>query len=137
MKRKWSFLLLTIVSLLFSVGWGKVNVQLLNNKKLIDLDAAIARCIPGAESSKREPDSEKSGEEKERNITIRIRNRTVMYDGLEYINMAELEKQIQKDCGEHVTFCLQDDFAEAHVYRQLLSMLSKLESEIGLRYTKE
>ncbi len=37
------------VSLLVLAGWGKKNVELLNDKKLIDLSAALGNCILGAE----------------------------------------------------------------------------------------
>lgn len=54
MKRKYKWLLLVFLSLLVLVGWGKKNVELLSSKKLIDLDAAIQICMPGADSSEQE-----------------------------------------------------------------------------------
>lgn len=49
MKRKQKWLLLMIFSLLILAGWGKKQVELLNDKKLIDLNAALGNCLLGAE----------------------------------------------------------------------------------------
>ena len=50
MKKKYT-ILFVIFSLMLLAGWGKKNVELLNDKKLIDLDAAIGICIPGADAA--------------------------------------------------------------------------------------
>lgn len=49
MKRKYKLVLLMIFSLLLLAGWGKKSVELLNDKKLIDLNVALGNCILGAE----------------------------------------------------------------------------------------
>ena len=49
MKRKGKLLLLLAVSLLVLAGWGQKKVELLSDKKLIDLSAAIGNCTLGAE----------------------------------------------------------------------------------------
>ena len=49
MKRKGKLLLLLTVSLLVLAGWGQKKVELLNDKKLIDLNAALEKCILGAD----------------------------------------------------------------------------------------
>ena len=159
MKRKYTILLLMIFSFMFLVGWGKKSVELLNDKKLIDLNLAIERCIPGADapdnndtsdSNEEEnnennndvtitvtPDDKEDMEEEDRTLVISVRNRKVTYETVEYTNMDKLKERIKQDNGERVTFKLVDDFAEAHVYKEVMSILSELESELGLKYSKD
>lgn len=155
MKKKYRLLSLMFLSLLFLVvGWGKKSVELLNDKKLIDLDAAIVMCLPGADVSDNETNFEKeekteaaspevvtddkiSIEDQDKTIIIRVRERMVIYDGVEWFDMDKLEDRIRQDNGEHVLFHLIDDYAESHVYKSVVSMLSDLELEIELNYTKE
>ena len=49
MKKRETFFLLLMVSLLVLAGWGQKKVELLSDKKLIDLSAAIGNCTLGAE----------------------------------------------------------------------------------------
>lgn len=49
MKRKGKLLLLLALVLLVLAGWGQKKVELLSDKKLIDLSAAIGNCMLGAE----------------------------------------------------------------------------------------
>ncbi len=156
MKKKYWAALMLLCSLVFLVGWGKKKVELLNDKKLIDLNAAIERCIPGANAPER-PENEASAsddsleetlaqavpaeahsvEETERIVIIKVRDQTVTYDAETYTDLSKLEARIRQDNGEHVSFRLVDDFAEAHVYKEVLSILGDLEAEIGLNCTKE
>ena len=147
MKRKNAIRIVALFSLLLFIGWGKKNVELLNDKKLIDLSKAIENCMPGAElptkpeGTERVPDS---GEEvstgsltEERDIIISVRAKKVTYDLSEWKNLQTLKEQIRQDYRETVTFILVDDFAEAHVYKVILKILSELETEIGLTYTRK
>lgn len=155
MKRKYKLLVLTVFSLLFFVGWGKKSVELLNNKKLIDLNLAIEKCLPGAEIQNKEPISDNDEkveelvpkvtvipedkvtiEEKEKTIVISIRGRKITYNFVE-CEVDKLKDTIRKDNGKLVSFQLVDDFAESHVYKRVMAILSELELEIGLKYTKE
>lgn len=155
MKRKYKLLLFTVFSLLFFVGWGKKNVELLNNKKLIDLNLAIEKCLLGTEVDNKEtnsdndekveeivpkvtviPEDKVTIEEKEKTIVISVRDRKITYNFVE-CDVDKLKDNIRKDNGERVSFQLVDDFAESHVYKHVMAILSELELEIGLKYTKE
>ena len=155
MKRKYKLLLFTVFSLLFFVGWGKKNVELLNNKKLIDLNLAIEKCLLGTEVDNKETNSDNDEkveeivpkvtvipedkitiEEKEKTIVISVRGRKITYHFVE-CDVDKLKDKIRQDKGEHVSFQLVDDFAESHVYKRVMAILSELELEIGLKYTKE
>lgn len=160
MKKKYT-VLFVIFSLMLLAGWGKKNVELLNDKKLIDLDAAIGICIPGADAAQASDnvvnqsdaeneehneenmtaeialdDKERIDEEKQVRV-IKIRARKIVYETVEYTDIDELKNKIKQDNGKNVTFKLVDDFAEAHVYKEVKSMLSELEQEIGLKYSND
>ena len=49
MKKRGKLFLLLAVSLLVLAGWGQKKVELLSDKKLIDLSAAIGMCTLGAD----------------------------------------------------------------------------------------
>ena len=160
MKKKYT-VLFVIFSLMLLAGWGKKNVELLNDKKLIDLDAAIGICIPGSDAAQasdnavNQSDAENE-EHNEENMTaeialddkeriaeenqvrvINIRNRKIVYETVEYTDIDKLKNKLKQDNGKNVTFKLVDDFAEAHVYKEVKSMLSELEQEIGLKYSND
>lgn len=162
MMKKYTILLFVIFSAMFLTGLGftKKRVELLNDKKLIDLDAAIGICIPGADAAQASDnvvnqsdaeneehneenmtaeialdDKERIDEEKQVRV-IKIRAREIVYETVE-TDIDELKNKIKQDNGKNVTFKLVDDFAEAHVYKEVKSMLSELEQEIGLKYSND
>ena len=152
MKKKYLLTIIIICSAVFLASWGKKDVKLLNDTKLIDLDAAIEKCISGANSAKepetsdsasdyssveKEPNDETLSEDIEKVIVITVRNQTITYNKEKYTDLNKLKAKIVQDNGEYVSFRLVDDFAEAHVYKEVLSILSDLEEEIGLNYTRE
>ena len=154
MKRKYKLLLFMVVSLLCLVGWGKKQVELLNDKKLIDLNLALQNCSLGADSKENTSDNDEKVdeivpeitptptdkiviEEKEKTIVISIRGRNITYDFAKWNDIEKLKDKMKQDHGEFVSFQLIDDFAEAHIYKRVMAILSELELEIGLKYTKE
>ena len=149
MKKKVRLVAILVFALLFLVGWGKQSVKLLDDKKLIDLDAAIQACLHGASMSEGEenvdnpnapentqaPTDPKEEIDQERTIVISVRDQGITYDE-EEIELSKLEYQIRQEYHDKVTVRLVEDFAEAHVYRKIRAILSKLEEEIGLEYTE-
>lgn len=171
MKRKGKLLLLLAVSLLVLAGWGQKKVELLSDKKLIDLSAAIGNCMLGAEELV-PPDKGKETPNlsatpipmtsvtpkptvtprptaqptrspqpiivpNAKTIIISIRNEAISYDLRVVNDMETLEKRITIENADHISFKLVDNYAEAHVFRRVLTLLEELEAEIGLRYTIE
>ena len=154
MKRKYKLLLFIVISLLCLVGWGKKQVELLNDKKLIDLNLALQNCSLGADSKENTSDNDEKVEEivpeitptpidkivieeKEKIIVISVRGRNITYNFVKWNDIDKLKDKIKQDNGELVSFQLVDDFAESHIYKQVMAILSELELEIGLKYTKE
>ena len=154
MKRKYKLLLFMVVSLLCLVGWGKKQVELLNDKKLIDLNLALQNCSLGADSKENTSDNDEKVdeivpeitptptdkiviEEKEKTIVISIRGRNITYNFAKWNDIEKLKDKMKQDNGKLVSFRLVDDFAEAHIYKRVMAILSELELEIGLKYTRE
>lgn len=150
-KKKFWLPMIMIFFLMFLVGWGKKKIELLNDKKLIDLNAAIGICMPGADAPDHNPnpnDKEQEGKvsqelqtdsagNEQRTIVIRIRGQKVIYDSAQLTSLDSLKDRIRQDYHDKVLFRVKEDFAEAHVYKDILKILSELESETGLTYTIE
>ena len=172
MKKRGKLVLFLVICLLVLAGWNQKKVELLNDKKLIDLNAAIGKCTLGAEdlipdvcdntqnvnNPATTPEPKLSAAPKPtggitpthqptihakptlppllkpRTLDISIRDQEVTYNKAMWKDLEILKAQLQKDHDERTTFRLVDDFAEAHVYRQMLEILNELEAEIGLRY---
>lgn len=160
MKRKLKLLAVLLFSLLFLVGFGKKSVELLSDKKLIDLNAAIQICLPGADSSEKEngentrnpalptvtpepdvkptatprPTPKPTSKPKPRAVVISIRDCTVTCGSVEWDDFEALKERIAREANSNVTFHLVDDYAEAHVYRKVLSILEELDAELGISY---
>ncbi|MBQ8632157.1 MAG: hypothetical protein IJ420_00960 [Lachnospiraceae bacterium] len=160
MKRKGKLFLLLAVSLLVLAGWGQKKVELLSDKKLIDLSAAIGNCTLGADDMT--PDDGTSTPKPNgqagvtptaaptptrspqpiivpnaKTIIISIRDEAISYD-LRIVNdMESLEKRITIENADHISFKLVDNYAEAHVFRRVRALLEELEAEIGIRYIIE
>ena len=156
MKRKNRLLFLMAVSLLVLAGFGKKSVELLSDKKLIDLNAAIALCLPGADSAKPEdtgspevtktpakpsatprPPATPTTKPKPSTVIISVRDQKITYNSGGKIELSKLETRIRQDARVVAGFKLVDDFAEAHVYRDVIEILEKLEEELGISYTRD
>jgi hypothetical protein len=167
MKKRRKLFLLLAVSLLVLAGWGQKKVELLSDKKLIDLSVAIGNCTLGAEDlipdegdNTQDPNSPTATPGPAPTVTpkvsptpwptdapkptlpakprvqdISVRDQVVTYNYVPWPKLDILAEQLRRDHNEWTTFRLIDDFAEAHVYRQMLEILNELEAEIGLSYT--
>lgn len=131
---------------------GKKSVELLNNTLLIDLDKAIKDApignqgntlmsgeLPSEEtsdhSSENHPFQESEALQEEKKITITIRDTKITYNDRVYSSVEEcdLENKIKaenKNGIYHVQ--LVDDYAEAHVYREVLAILRELNKTAGI-----
>lgn len=144
MKSKFRWVVLFALLLVFLGGWGKKSVELLNDKKLIDLNEALQICMPGADAkddnihtdNPNEPEDTQMPDNK-KVIVIRVRDRAITYDSGERLELENLEARLRKDYKKGMSVRLVDDFAEAHVYKKILAVLEQLETETGLAYTKE
>ncbi len=150
--KKIILILLVILSVLVLSGWGEKSVELLNNTLLIDLDKAIKDAPIGnqgntlmsgelpseetsAHSSESHPLQESEALQEEKKITITIRDTKITYNDRVYSSVEEcdLENKIKaenKNGIYHVQ--LVDDYAEAHVYREVLAILRELNKTAGI-----
>lgn len=156
-KKPIIILLLTLCVFILS-GWGKKAADLLNDTSLIDLNKAIKEVPIGkqdntlaSEENELEdddaimvsqmetiPDKEPaiSQEKKKELYIITIRDKTIKYNNSEYNDANALMNKIRIDYinGEGSVFYLEDDYAEAHVYNEVLAGLKNLNETIGLKY---
>lgn len=164
MKKRISVLLLIMTAMFVLVGWGKKEVRLLDSSKLIDLNKAIELAKPGGMSGDSEEDTDRlpeideaeednAGSENDNdsvhdslnaaasNIVISIRDKQISYTNSaihnDNITVAQLRSRIQKDYTSKAQITLMDDFAESHVYNDVLKVLNELKSDIGLTYKEE
>lgn len=178
MKRKNILLLLLLLSLLLLAGWGKKQVELLNDEKLIDLDAAIQICLQGSDSATAPENPEVTAAAKvsatpkptrmpilpsvtpsptiapsvipqpttrptpsltpaPRTVVISVRGREITYDSVVLGEVDQVKVHIGQDHAGHISFRLVDNFAEAHVYRQLMAILEEMKTKIGIRYSRD
>ena len=158
MEKRKAILFFIIIASFALAGFGRKEVRLLDGGKLIDLSRAIGLARPGGRAGDTEgktgvsPDSIKSDDEgasgkgaaddstnpMARNIVIRIRGEEIYYSYgssiQDKISETQLENRIRTDFSSGGRVILMDDFAEAHAYRNVCSVLDKLKSETGLTY---
>ena len=167
MKKKGKLFLLLAVSLLVLAGWGQKKVELLSDKKLIDLSVAIGNCTLGAEDlipdegdNTRDPNGPTATPGPAPSVTprptpqpggssqpiivpnakiiiISIQDEEILYDLRRVEDMDALRTRITVENADHISFHLVDNYAEAHVFRRVMKLLEELESEIGIRYIRE
>lgn len=142
-----------LLSMLLLCAFGK-QIELLDDRKLIDLEKAIELAKPGADSAddtegeNSEDSSSENGsqiqdhtENEDIIIEIRIRDGAIAYNGTAYMgdvleNPYEFENMLKCDNKVNVKFKLIDNYAEAHTYKCVLNILKKLHSDIGLEFSE-
>ena len=167
MKKRGKLFLLLAVSLLVLAGWGQKKVELLSDKKLIDLSVAIGNCTLGAEdlipdegnntqapngptatpgpapSVTPRPTPQPTGSSQPiivptaKTIIISLRDEEILYDLRRVEDMETLKTRITVENADHISFQLVDNYAEAHVFRRVMKLLEELEAELGIRYIRE
>lgn len=143
--------------ILLLVGWGEKKIELLDNNKLIDMDKAIEYAKPGGAWKKNEnsSDSNKASDIEDQKTTldkndnqedvevgdsntkyINVSGETISYCGSP-ISKDKLLDLLKSDNGESIRFVLVDDWAEAHVYREVKAILLEAKDSIGINFSEE
>ena len=140
MKRRgkiFLFLLIFLCLTLFT-GWAAKTVELLNeNPPLIDLNAAIQEAKFGKNGNETQQEGEEPGKEPEKEqkeIEVKVQGEGVWMDDHRYFSLESLNTRLISNYKFGDTILLKDDYAEAHFYKEILSMLEKLNSERGFIY---
>ncbi len=145
-----------ILSYIIIAGFSlRRDVDLLNDHKLIDLDLAIKDAKVGTEGSKNAPDEKDEAQEKKeadeeevsvnkastvpvrraaKTYTIEIRNKTIKCNNEIQKDAEVLKKLLISEYKEGCAVNLVDDYAEAHVYKEVRAMLDSLKDTCGLEY---
>ena len=127
------------------VGFGKKKVDLLV-KNLIDLDKAIEVAEWPDDPIEDDPTEDDSTEDEDEpvstdstrlnyqlTINVRIRGKKIYIDGNECA-IDELEKRVKDKVSGSTKVRLSDDYAEAHIYREVNDILSRLSDTLGFEY---
>ena len=126
------FLLVTVITL---CSWGEKAVELLDSRKLIDLEKAIEISTPGGaaifEDDQNDTDTEQNGSQNPSSkiLVVTIRDEQITYNQKSVSGVEELAKKVRMDLKEGMKISLVDDYAEAHVYRDVLKALKEIRSE--------
>lgn len=126
------FLLVTVITL---CSWVEKAVELLDSRKLIDLEKAIEISTPGGaaifEDDQNDTDTEQNGSQNPSSkiLVVTIRDEQITYNQKSVSGVEELAKKVRMDLKEGMKISLVDDYAEAHVYRDVLKALKEIRSE--------
>ncbi len=121
--------MLLIMGTVVCAGFASVEVDLLNNGKLIDLNKAIKEYPIGNEGSVSEVLKEVTHE-------VSVRNKTIKYDGKIIKSANILLVVLKRDCTDNTPVELVDDYAEAHIYKEVLEVMESLSNEGIISYTE-
>ena len=127
-------ILALLFSMIFLLGAGTKEVELLDNKKLIDLDKAIEYTRPGgawesldyvsSDMAIDDNDSQDSiASQKEFVVEIRIRGKNIKYNDELLSSVDELKAYIEKDKSSVAKCILSDDYADSKVYKECEGIL--------------
>lgn len=140
-NRRITITLLALCVLLL-VGFGKKTVELLNNTLLIDLDKAIVLSSVGTEGNRdadsdlEETDEGSVAPVKTQVLVITIRDTQIKYGRTVVADASKLKELLVNDIKTGDSVRLVDDYAEAHVYRDVLGLLDELSGNIGFTYSE-
>lgn len=157
MNKKIKLLLVVCFSMFLLVGWGDKKIELLDNNRLINLDKAIEYAKPGGSWEKNDytSDSTEIDKKTEQNVVqeqdasqedidvgdsnikyIKVSGESISYCGTN-ISLDKLYDFILRDKGDEICFVLTDDWAEAHVYRDVKAVLVEAKESVGISYSEE
>lgn len=150
MKKKINLLVMFIITSLVLMGFGVNTVTLLRKSKVIDLQKAIEFARPGGDEGEK-PDTtatdnlltnnDKESTEKEvvqripTNVKIIVSGKTIKINGAILNDASLVEGKLREIFRKETTYDLIDDYAEAHVYKDVIKVLENLNTEIGLKYS--
>lgn len=140
-----------IILSLVLVGFGANTVTLLRRSKVIDLHKAIEFAKPGGDegqqtdtTAKDNPDSKDDSEQEmvetqsgPVRVKIIVSGKTIKIDGTIVQNSDAVESKLREIFRVNNTYELIDDYAESHVYKDVIGVLEKLNTDIGLVYSAD
>lgn len=136
MRHKKRIILLAVISLMAAllVAWKLKPVELIDDKLLIDLDTTVQDADWGKENIREETDSPvivpTAAPEDLEEITLLIRGERLKVNDVSMHSLDTVEKLLDMKCGEGTRVYLIDDYAEAHVYKSVLELLRRKQTQI-------
>lgn len=128
------------------VGWKIRPVELVSDRLLLDLDAVIADADWGEEGNPgdvqkepveegQDPDSgntaepEKPEGDEEKEIIVTVQGEKITLDGIVVKDAVVLKKYLLRKLGGDVAVYLEDNYAEAHVYKAVFEVLVAVQEQ--------
>lgn len=140
-QRKKKLFLIVLLCLLTLAGFGTKTVQLLNDKPpLINLDEAIQEAKYGKNGNEAHQDGEDPDKDSEKignTITVTVHGEGVWLEAHRFFSLDSLKTRLIANYNIGDTIKLVDDYAEAHFYREILSILERLNTENGIVYFED
>ena len=109
------------------IGWKVKPVELIDNKLLIDLDTAIVEADWGQEGNPGESTQKPNPEEGD-SILISIWGEEIILNGEKVKDTTVLQNYLNVKIKEKSSVILEDNYAEAHVYKEVYNMLETMQT---------
>ena len=125
-KKKIIFAALVFAAALL-IGWKVKPVELIDNKLLIDLDTAIVEPDWGQEGNPGES-AQKPNPEEGDSIFISVRGEEISLNGEKVKDASVLQSYLSVRLKENNAVVLEDNYAEAHVYKEVYNLLVTMQT---------
>lgn len=147
-----------LMAMFFLVGFGSKTVELWEKAPLIDLDAAIKNASLGKQGNQAAMDEEKEENPEQENTQrvetqliskeqiiresvetyqISVQGETIKFDNEICKDSGTLESLIVQNCTEKSKVILEDDYAETHVYHNVLRTIEHQKGIIGFEFQQK
>lgn len=133
-KKKIIFVALVFVAALL-IGWKVKPVELIDNKLLIDLDTAIVEADWGQESNPGESTQKPNPEEGD-SIYITVWGEEILLNGEKVKDASVLQSYLSVKIKENSAVVLEDNYAEAHVYKEVYNLLDTMQTTIRFKLSE-
>ena len=142
-RNKWKTILSLCAVLLILAGFSFTTplVELYDDTPMIDLEAAIQEAPYGqsgyeSHEEGEDPDLSTENEEQGKIITIRVRGEEVRLEKDKIFDLSPLGNRIRGKYKTGDEVYLIDDYADSARYKEVKTILEKLNSEYGIRYSE-
>lgn len=125
-KKKIIFAALVFAAVLL-IGWKVKPVELIDNKLLIDLDTAIVEADWGQEGNPGESIQNPNPEEGD-SIHITVWGEEILLNGEKVKDASVLQSYLSVKIKENSAVVLEDNYAEAHVYKEIYNLLDTMQT---------
>ena len=133
-KKKIIFAALVFAAALL-IGWKVKPVELIDNKLLIDLETAIVEADWGQEGNLGESTQKPNPEEGD-SVHITVRGEEIILNGEKVKDASVLHGYLSVKVKENSAVVLEDNYAEAHVYKEIYNLLETMQTTTDFKLSE-